>query len=66
MPEEKIEKGLTPDKRTLDVLVADIRAHTKITSHFKRRCTPHGCVAKARNILIFLRFRALSNGRLNT
>ncbi len=37
----------------------------KITSHFIRRCIPSGCVAKARNIRIFLCFRALPNGRLN-
>jgi hypothetical protein len=44
----------------------DLRARTKITSHFKRRCIPPGCVAKAWNIPIFLRLRALSDGRLNT
>jgi hypothetical protein len=43
-----------------------LRARSKITSHFKRRCIPPDCVAKARNILIFLRFRALPDGRLNT
>jgi len=42
-----------------------LRAHSKITSHFMRRCIPPGCVAKARNILIFLRFRALPDSRLN-
>jgi hypothetical protein len=34
-------------------------------SHFGRRCIPSGCVAKTRNIQIFLRFRALPVGRLN-
>ncbi|MFC1858723.1 hypothetical protein ACFL9U_11975 [Thermodesulfobacteriota bacterium] len=42
-----------------------LRAHSKITSHLIRRCIPPGCVAKARNIQIFLRFRALPDGRLN-
>ncbi|MEA3417542.1 MAG: hypothetical protein U9R02_15600 [Thermodesulfobacteriota bacterium] len=27
-----------------------LRARSKITSHFKRRCIPPGCVAKARNM----------------
>ena len=43
-----------------------IRVRTEISSHFKRWCIPLGCVAKARNILIFLRFRALPDVRLNT
>ncbi len=42
-----------------------LRAHAKTTSHFIRRCIPLGCVAKTRNIQIFLRFRALPSGRLN-
>ena len=41
------------------------RAHSKITSHFIRRCITLGCVAKARNIQIFLRFRALPKEHLN-
>ncbi|MEA3415960.1 MAG: hypothetical protein U9R02_07355 [Thermodesulfobacteriota bacterium] len=28
----------------------ELRARSKITSHFKRRCIPPGCVAKARNM----------------
>jgi hypothetical protein len=28
-----------------------LRARTKITLHFKRRCIQPGCVAKARNML---------------
>jgi transcriptional regulator with GAF, ATPase, and Fis domain len=43
----------------------ELRTHSKITSHFIRRCISFGCVAKARNIQIFLRFRALPNERLN-
>ena len=42
-----------------------LRARSKITYHFGRRCIPSGCVAKSRNIQIFLRFYALSAGRLN-
>ena len=42
-----------------------LRAHSKITSHFIRRSIPPGCVAKTRNIQIFLRFLALPAGRLN-
>jgi len=42
------------------------RAHSKITSHFGCRFIPSGCVAKTRNIQIFLRFRALPAGHLNT
>ena len=37
----------------------------KKTSHFMRRSISSSCVAKARNIQIFLRFRALLEGRLN-
>jgi hypothetical protein len=47
-------------------LTVTLRAHSKITSHFGRRCIPSGRVAKTRNIQIFLRFRVLSGGRLNT
>jgi hypothetical protein len=42
-----------------------LRTHSKITSHFIRRCISFGCVAKARNIQIFPRFRALPKERLN-
>ena len=42
-----------------------LRARSKITDHFGRRCIPSGCVAKYRNIKIFLRFYALPAGRLN-
>ena len=82
IPWEKIIKKLSKfydDKRgaigkSVRVMVALIillrylmlRVHSKITSHFKRRCIPPGCVAKARHIQIFLRFRALPAGRLNT
>jgi hypothetical protein len=41
-----------------------LRAHSKITSHFVRRCIPSVCVAKTHNIEILLRFRALPAGRL--
>jgi hypothetical protein len=44
---------------------AALRAHSKITSHFERRCIPPGYVAKTRNIQIFMRFRALPSERLN-
>jgi hypothetical protein len=46
-------------------ILTELRAHSKIASHFIRRCIPPGCVAKARNIQIFLRFRALQAGRRN-
>jgi methanogenic corrinoid protein MtbC1 len=49
----------------LDIFLPEVRAHSKITSHFGRRCIPSGRVAKTRNIQIFLRFRALPGGRLN-
>ncbi len=49
-------------KRCIEVL----RARAKITSHFVCRSIPPGCVAKARNVQIFLHFRALPGGRLNT
>jgi hypothetical protein len=42
-----------------------LRARSKINYHFGRRCIPSGCVAKSRNIQIFLRFCALPAGRLN-
>jgi hypothetical protein len=51
-----------------------LRAHSKITSHFirrcitsnfKGRCIPPGCVAKAWNLQIIPRFRALPAGRRN-
>ena len=42
-----------------------LRARSKITVHFGRRCIPSGCVAKSRNIQIFLRFYALPARRLN-
>jgi len=45
---------------------AALRAHSKITSHFDCRCLPPGCVAKTRDIQIFLRFRALPGERRNT
>jgi hypothetical protein len=47
------------------MLFMQLRAHSKITSHFIRRSIPTGGVAKARNIQIFLRFRALPVERLN-
>jgi len=37
---------MVPAGNTLGVL----RARVKITSHFKHRCIPPGCVAKARNM----------------
>jgi len=42
-----------------------LRARSIINYHFGRRCIPSGCVAKSRNIQIFLRFYALPAGRLN-
>ena len=46
-------------------LLSEVRARSKITSHFGSRCIPAGCVAKTRNIQIFLRFSALPARRLN-
>jgi len=44
---------------------AALRAHSKITSHFDCRCLPPGCVAKTRDIQIFLRFNGLPDRCLN-
>jgi hypothetical protein len=49
--------------KTIDMRL--LRAHEKITSHFMRRSISSSCVAKARNIQIFLRFRALLAERLD-
>ena len=51
--------------RSQNIIPVELRAHSKITSHFVRRCIPSVCVAKTWNIQIFLRFRALPAGRLN-
>jgi len=39
------------NEHQLPLHVPFVRAHSKITSHFKRRCILAGCVTKARNML---------------
>jgi hypothetical protein len=52
-------------QKAIEAAKTQLRAHSRIISHFIRRCIQPDCVAKAQNIQIFLRFRALPDGRLN-